>query len=110
MTPSLAVREDFLEALAMPFLRSRSSAFSRSPSALDQRLLAVHHACVGLVAQLFNLERTNFGHRKNRFKFPSPADFKRRNTEKWKAIQRLQRDLARIMLTSFVGSGVDGIY
>src|SRR5260370_39280172 len=30
--PSFAEREAFFEALAIPFLRNRSSAFSRSPS------------------------------------------------------------------------------
>ncbi len=52
--PSAATRPLFLAALARPFLRSQSTAASMSPSDLVQRVLAVHHARAGLLAQILH--------------------------------------------------------
>ena len=54
MSPSAATRPAFLAALARPFLRSQSTAASRSPLGLVERRLAIHHARAGLFAELFH--------------------------------------------------------
>ena len=52
--PSAAVRPAFLAAAARPLVRSQSIAASMSPLGLAQRLLAVHHAGAGALAQFLH--------------------------------------------------------
>ena len=54
MRPSAATRPAFFAALASPFLRSQSTAASRSPLGFAECGFAIHHAGPGLVAELFH--------------------------------------------------------
>ena len=61
-SPSAATRPAFLAAAARPFLRSQSTAASRSPAVSLERALAIHHAGAGLVAQLLDQRGGDLGH------------------------------------------------
>ena len=60
--PSAAVRPAFLAAAARPLVRSQSIAASMSPLGLAERLLAIHHAGAGALAQFLHSRGRDLSH------------------------------------------------
>ena len=60
--PLAVVRPARLPTSLAPLMRRISTALSKSPSASVQRLLAVHHAGAGEVAELLDVRGSEVGH------------------------------------------------